>query len=156
MMTMNEVSLNRPKALVDFVISCFFRLNLFPVASRFSASFRGGFFEFVVSPDNFAEPSATGNTNSPCFMGYQDFFCVEWVVRRVLPLWISKSQRGLVAIISDFVRAWDGDGRRSCCPGGTSCCRSCEREGAARTNRVMTWMTGGWILLCADKDECNS
>ena len=29
----------------------------------------------------------------------------------------------------------------------------CEREGAARTNRVTTWMTGGWILLCA---ECNS
>ena len=30
----------------------------------------------------------------------------------------------------------------------------CEREGAARTNKVTTWMTGGWILLCADKDEC--
>ena len=32
----------------------------------------------------------------------------------------------------------------------------CEREGAARIKRVTTWMTGGWILLCADKDECNS
>ena len=32
----------------------------------------------------------------------------------------------------------------------------CDREGAGRTNRVTTWMTGGWSLLCADKDECNS
>ena len=31
------------------------------------------------------------------------FVCVEWVVRRVLPLWISLSQRGLVAIFSDLV-----------------------------------------------------
>ena len=29
----------------------------------------------------------------------------------------------------------------------------CEREGAARTNRVTTWMTEGWILSCANKDE---
>ena len=29
-------------------------------------------------------------------------------------------------------------------------------RGAARTNRVTTWMTAGWILSCADKDECNS
>ena len=38
MMTINEVSLNRPKILVDFfVIFCFFRLKLFPIAVRFSA-----------------------------------------------------------------------------------------------------------------------
>ena len=31
------------------------------------------------------------------------FVSVEWVVRRVLPLWISLSQRGPVAILSDLV-----------------------------------------------------
>ena len=34
------------------------------------------------------------------------FVSVEWVVRRVLPLWISLSQRGPVAILSDLVIVW--------------------------------------------------
>ena len=63
------------KILIDsFVIFCFLRLKLFPIAMRFSAEILSpyggfpsqcGFLEFVVfSLIYFAEPSATRNTNS--------------------------------------------------------------------------------------------
>ena len=59
MMTINEVSLNRPKIFPIFcVIFLFFRMKLFPLAVKFSAEIlspygafqsRSGFLEFVVS-----------------------------------------------------------------------------------------------------------
>ena len=77
MMTINEISLNRLTVISGFcVIFGFYRLKLFHIASRFSAealsSYRrfpsqSGFLEFVVFSVNFAEASATRNTNFPSF-----------------------------------------------------------------------------------------
>ena len=60
MMTTNEILFNGPEVFASFcVIFCFFRLELFPDAMRFSAEIlspyggfpsQSGFLEFVVSP----------------------------------------------------------------------------------------------------------
>ena len=70
MMTISEISLNRPKVFPSFCMSpkilidslssfCFFSLKLFPIAMRFSTEIispyggfpsQSGFLEFVVSP----------------------------------------------------------------------------------------------------------
>ena len=87
MMTINEIHLNRPTVLMDFfVIFCFFRLKLFPVALRFSAEIlspyggipsQSGSLEFVVSPWWFCWTICIKKWKFSVFLCYQDFFCIQ-------------------------------------------------------------------------------
>ena len=86
MMTINEISLNRPEVFSSFrVIFCFLRLNLFPFAMRFSAELlspcggfpsQSGFLEFVASPWQCCWNICRRNYKF-FISGYQDFFCIK-------------------------------------------------------------------------------
>ena len=87
MMTIDEITLNGPKVLVNpCVIVWFFRLKLLPFTVRFSAEIlppygrlppRDGFLEFVVPSWVFLPYHLPQEIWSSVFLGYQDFFCIQ-------------------------------------------------------------------------------
>ena len=87
MMTINKVSLNRPKVFPIFsVIFLFFKSKLFPIALRHSAKSlspygefpsQSGFLEFVVSLWQFCCIICHRKHKFSVCVGYQDFLCIR-------------------------------------------------------------------------------